>query len=93
MDTVTKNNAENRKHARVNAQRASSQRTSTIQEARSAASILLALLLTTITTLAKSLRDNFLHFQIELLSRKKTNHNCPRKTSAVCPIMTILNST
>jgi hypothetical protein len=71
MDTATKNN-ENGKGARANAQRASSERSSAILEARFAASILLASLPATINTLAESLLDKFLKLRIELLSHKKT---------------------
>jgi hypothetical protein len=71
MDTATENN-ENGKRARANAQRASSQRSSAIEEARFAASILLASLPATIKPLAESLLDKFLKLRIELLSHEKT---------------------
>jgi hypothetical protein len=71
MDTATENN-ENGKRARANAQSTSSQRSSAIQEARFSASILLASLPATITTLAESLLDKFLKLRIELLGLEKT---------------------
>ena len=71
MDNATENN-ENGKRARCNAQKASSQRRSATQEARFAASVLLASLPATITTLAESLLDKFLKLRIELLSHEIT---------------------
>ncbi len=85
MDTATQNN-ENGKRAPANAQRASSQRSSTIQDTRFAASILLASLPATITTLAESLLDKFLKLRIELLSNKKTRSRLSKED--VRPIST-----
>ena len=85
MDTATQNN-ENGKRAPANAQRASSQRSSAIQEARFAASILLTSLPATITTLAESLLDKFLKLRIELLSHEKTKSRLSKED--VRPIST-----
>ena len=71
MDTATENN-KNGKRARAKAKRASSQQSSAIEEARFAASILLASLPATIKHLAESLLDKFLKLRIELLSHEKT---------------------
>jgi hypothetical protein len=70
MDTATESN-NNGKRARANAHNTSLQRTSALQDARFAASILLALLPATIKSLAESLLDKFLKLRVELYNFEK----------------------
>ncbi len=70
MDTAMESNT-NGKRARANAQKTSSQRTSALQDARFAASVLLASLPATIKSLAESLLDKFLKLRIELYNFEK----------------------
>jgi hypothetical protein len=70
MDTATESNT-NGKRARGNAQKPSTQRTSALQDARFAASVLLASLPATIKSLAEPLLDKFLKLRIELYNSEK----------------------
>jgi hypothetical protein len=70
MDTATESNT-NGKRARANAQKNPFQRPSALQDARFAASVILASLPATIKSLAESLLDKFLKLRIELYNHEQ----------------------